>query len=67
MASPHSDLSPKVVGIRRIGWTACSGIGGRHVSDSLVAFRRKMQFFGKLLILQKILPIFGYYDTGSSA
>jgi hypothetical protein len=32
-----------VVGIDRIGWTACSGIGGRHPPDSLVAFRRKAQ------------------------
>jgi hypothetical protein len=43
MPSTDSAVSEKVVGIRRFQWTACSGIGGRHVLDSLVALRRNTQ------------------------
>lgn len=32
----HSDLNQNVVDIFRIGWMACSGIGGCNVPDSLV-------------------------------
>ena len=49
MPSTDSDEAQKVAGMLRIRWSPSTGLGARHVPDSVAAFRRITQLGNQVI------------------